>query len=102
MHDKDYRGLIGSLMYLMTGSRPDISFSMMTDEDWMRCKAFVGSDYPKDIDTRRFVSGYVMQLGDYVVTYSSKSQRTVALSSTEAEYKTLTHGTKEVIVLREL
>ncbi|OWZ03590.1 LOW QUALITY PROTEIN: RxLR effector protein [Phytophthora megakarya] len=41
-----------------------------------------------------------MQLGHCAITYSSKSQRTVALSSTE--YMALTHGTKEVIFLREL
>ncbi|OWY92149.1 RxLR effector protein [Phytophthora megakarya] len=64
--------------------------------------AFVDSDYAKDVDTRRSVSGYVMQLGECAITYSCKSQRTVALSSTEAEYMSLAHGVKEIIFLREL
>jgi hypothetical protein len=43
-----------------------------------------------------------MMLGGGVVTYSSKLQRTVALSSAEAEYMGLAHGTQEVLFLREL
>ncbi|KAG3098225.1 hypothetical protein PI124_g15424 [Phytophthora idaei] len=70
--------------------------------DALQLKAYVDSNYAKDIDTRRSVSRYVMQLGECAVTYSRKSQRTVALSSTGAEYMSLAHGTKEVVFLREL
>ncbi|OWZ13146.1 polyprotein [Phytophthora megakarya] len=43
-----------------------------------------------------------MQLGGCAVTYFCKSQRTVALSSTVAEYMALAHGIKEVIFSTEL
>ncbi|OWZ15685.1 Integrase, catalytic core protein [Phytophthora megakarya] len=138
MKNKDYRGLVGSLMYLMTGSRPDIAFGIQCVSKYLndpglahwnaakrilryvkgtigyglvidgrsrtgkQLTAFVDSDYAKDIDTRRSVSGYVMQMGDCAITYSCKSQRTVALSSTEAEYMSLAHGVKEMLFLREL
>ncbi|OWY96782.1 LOW QUALITY PROTEIN: Retrovirus-related pol Polyprotein [Phytophthora megakarya] len=65
--------------------------------DALQLKAFVDFDCANDVDTRS-----VMQLGDCAVTYSSKGQRTVSLSFTEAEYTALAHGTKEVIFLREL
>lgn len=111
MKNKDYRGLIGSLMYLMTGSRPDIAYGIQAvskylnnpgSDLWnaakrilryvkgminyglvsngMRCeraqlRAFVDYDYTKDVDTRRSISGCVMQLGECAITYSSKAQR---------------------------
>jgi hypothetical protein len=43
-----------------------------------------------------------MMLAGGVVAYSSKLQRTVALSSAEAVYMGLAHGTQEVLFLREL
>jgi hypothetical protein len=138
MQDKDYRGLVGSLMYLMLGTRPDIAYSLQAcskflsnpgQAHWIAAKrilrylkgtldyglvfdgnvpdashltAYIDSDYGNCLDTRRSVSGYIMQLGGCAVTYSSKTQPTVALSSTEAEYMALAHGVKEVLFLRQL
>ncbi|XP_021767742.1 uncharacterized protein LOC110732132 [Chenopodium quinoa] len=62
-----YRGMIGSLLYL-TASRPDISFS-------------VG-----DLINRKSTSGMVQFLGPFLVSWGSKKQNTVALSTAEAEY----------------
>jgi hypothetical protein len=41
-------------------------------------------------------------LGGKAISWSSKKQSTVALSSTEAEYKALTHATCEAIWLKRL
>jgi len=136
MH-KEYRALVGSLMYLMTGTRPDIAYAVQSVSRYLGCpgeahvkaakrilryvkgtsnygilydgkmgkeniEAYVDSDYAKDLDGRRSTSGYVTILAGGVVTYSSKLQRTVALSSAEAEYMGLAHGTQEVLFLREL
>ena len=46
------------------------------------------------------ISGYVAMLGGRSITWSSKKQRTVMLSTTEAEYIALTEGTKQLIWLR--
>jgi hypothetical protein len=46
-----------------------------------------------------FISGYVATLGGGVIAWSSKKQRTIALSTTEAKYMALTEGAKQLIRL---
>ena len=48
------------------------------------------------------MSGYVLTLGGTAVSWSSKKQTSVALSSTEAEYVARAHAAKEAIWLRQL
>ena len=46
---------------------------------------------------RRSTSGYAFSLGSAAIAWSSKKQPTIALSSTEAEYRGATVGTCEAI-----
>lgn len=48
--------------------------------------AYTDSDYARDLDDRRSTSGYVFMLNGGAVTWSSKKQPMVTLSTTEAEY----------------
>jgi hypothetical protein len=58
-------------------------------------KGFVDSDWGENRDDRHSISGYAFTINGGAVTWSSKKQRVVALSSTEAEYIALTHAAKE-------
>jgi hypothetical protein len=60
------------------------------------------SDYAGDIETRKSTTGYVFQLGNNTVTWNSRRQPTVALSTTEAEYMALSHTICEGIWTRAL
>ncbi|KAL0301676.1 UNVERIFIED_CONTAM: Retrovirus-related Pol polyprotein from transposon TNT 1-94 [Sesamum radiatum] len=51
---------------------------------------------------RRSTSGYCFNIGSAVVSWCSKKQSTVALSSTEAEYMAATIATQECIWLKRL
>lgn len=53
-------------------------------------------------EDRKSTTGYIFTLNGAPISWSSKKQQTVALSSTEAEYVALTHTTKEAIWLRAL
>src|SRR5271170_7120530 len=51
-------------------------------------------------DHRRAISGYVFMIDGGAVSWSSKKQELVTLSTTEAEYVAQTHAAKEAVWLR--
>lgn len=63
---------------------------------------FTDADWAGDPSTRRETTGYVFSLGSGAVTWCSKKQPTVALSSTEAEYRAATMAAQECSWLRQL
>ncbi|KAK8914337.1 hypothetical protein KSP39_PZI023872 [Platanthera zijinensis] len=134
-----YASAVGSLMYAMVCTRPDIAQAVGVlsrymakpgKEHWSAVKrvfrylrgtsdysicyegaetgrvldvvGHVDSDWGGDLDSRRSTSGYVFTLFGGAISWMSRRQGVVALSSTEAEYMALTHASKEAIWLRRL
>ena len=60
------------------------------------------ADWEDDHDTRRFTFEYVFNVESDVISWSSKRQSTVALSTCEAKYMSQTQIVKEVIWLFDL
>ena len=52
-------------------------------------------------ETRHAISGYAFLLDGGAISWSSKKQELVTLSTTEAEYVALTHAAKEALWLRQ-
>ena len=63
---------------------------------------YTDADWAGDQDTRRSTSGYAFDVGSSAISWSSKRQPTVALSTCEAEYIGQTQAIKEAIWLRGL
>jgi len=59
-------------------------------------------DRASDINDHKSTSGYTFKLAGATVSWSSKKQTSVALSSTEAEYISGAHTAKEAVWLRQL
>lgn len=130
-----YQSAVGSLMYIMLGTRPDIAYAISvvsrygsnpTNAHWTAVKrifrylkatasmrltykgsierltGYTDSDWAGDHDTRRSTSGFVFTLGSGPISWQSKRQPTVALSTCEAEYAGQTQAAKEAIWLRGL
>lgn len=56
---------------------------------------FVDADYENDINDRKSISGYVFKVYGNTITWASRKQESVSLSSTEAEYVSLVLGVSE-------
>jgi len=131
-----YQTVIGSLLYLMLGTRPDISFAVTKmaqfaanpTEDHLKhalyiCRYVIGtpnyhltyngaggqglsactdSDWASDVNTRRSTSGYFIKLAGGLISWTTKAQKTVALSSTEAEYMALSDCSRQVVWMHTL
>ncbi|XP_074301007.1 secreted RxLR effector protein 161-like [Silene latifolia] len=63
---------------------------------------YTDSDWAGDLDDRKSTSGSVFLLGSGAVTWSSKKQDIVALSSTEAEYVASGAAGRQAVWLRKL
>lgn len=155
---KRYQALVGSLLYLMHGTRPDICYAVIrlsqyaskpkqchweglkrvlqylkgtsdaaivlgnrprengAREDVLKGVGWKGLDDPvvkkglvgyfdsahADNLSRRSTCGYLFLLHGSPISWASKIQRTVALSTTEAEYMAGTEATREAIWIRGL
>jgi len=127
-----YQSAVGSLMYAMIGTRQDIAFPVSAVSQHssnpgpahgtaVRCifrylpgtQTFVvlyGSGYCggyTDADwgageDRKSIGGYAFMINGGAVSWASRKQASIALSSTEAEYMALTQGVKESLLLGEL
>ncbi|GJU09897.1 hypothetical protein Tco_1132293 [Tanacetum coccineum] len=129
-----YRGMIGTLLYLIA-SRPDLQFAICmcaryqarpTEKHLNAVKRIFrylkgtvnrGLWYPKDSlialiafadadhagcqDTRRSTSGSMQFLGDRLISWSSKRQKSAAISSMEAEYIALSGCLLSEVALSE-
>ncbi len=134
-----YRAIVGSLIYVMTGTRPDLcyivtklsqnmakpteanlnaakhvlrflkgtteqSLRFTKSETTLKLIGFCDSDWGGDVCDRRSISGYGFQLLDEgpLVSWRSRKQPTVALSTCEAEYMALTDAVQEAKFLKQL
>jgi hypothetical protein len=65
-------------------------------------EAYVDADWANDKEDRRSYTGFIFKLAGGPISWESRKQRTVALSSTEAEYMALSDGAKEAMFLKNI
>jgi hypothetical protein len=61
----------------------------MFEKSGQELVGYADADWGATIDDRRSYTGYVFNFGNSAVSWESRKQRTVAMSSTEAEYMAL-------------
>ena len=124
---------VGSLMYAMVCTRPDIAHAVgvvsrfMSNpgkEHWegvkwllrylkgtadvtlcfrrtkVNLEGFSDADLGGCDDSEKSTTGYVFTIGGTAISWMSRLQKSVALSTTEAEYMALAEATKELIWLK--
>ncbi|CAL1381811.1 unnamed protein product [Linum trigynum] len=65
-------------------------------------EAFADADYASCLDTRRSTSGWCVKVGHSFISWRCKKQERVSKSSTEAEYRSMSEVTSELVWLRRL
>lgn len=118
-------------MYLTQGTRPDLAFAInsvcryntcYTEEHWTavdlrgttnlrlafskqgnHCMmGYTNADWGADVNDRKSVTSFVFIRSGGAVSWCSKKQPTVALSTAEAEYMALSACTQEAMWLKQL
>ena len=80
-----FRYLKGTKQYALLYSKSDSN----------NCVGFSDADWGGDLDDRRSTSGYMFQVGGTAISWRSKKQTCVALSTAEAEYIALASAAQE-------
>jgi len=83
--------------YITDNARFGLQYSKQGSSDIEGC---VDSDWGGDPDTGRSTTGWVFTLAGAPISWASQRQKTVASSSTEAEYIAASDATKEAIWLK--
>ena len=101
--EASYKEMLRVIKYVLDTKAMGLKIwpTLTNNEPW-KISVFTDSDYAGDPVTRRSVSGYVIYVHNVPVCWRSKAQRSVTLSSTEAEWVALSEAVKEVIFLMQL
>jgi hypothetical protein len=81
--------------------KPDVTIKYPRGEGTATIVGYSDADWGGS-DDRKSTTGYIFTINGAPISWTSKRQPTVALSSTEAEYMALTQAAKEATWLRRL
>ncbi|GJY83234.1 hypothetical protein Tco_0496610 [Tanacetum coccineum] len=96
-----FRGMVGSLMYLTAILEGTINKVYVSErQPPMSLTAYADADHAGCQDSRRSTSGSAQFLGDRLVSWSSKKQRSTAISTTEAEYIAMSGCCAQILWMR--
>lgn len=75
---------------------------LLENHGHMEILGFTDADWAGNPNDRKSTAGYLTFVGGNLVTWRSKKQRVVALSSVEAEFRGIKSGLTEILWLRRL
>jgi len=93
--------LIGVLQYLNTHSALGLTYSSSRSEIDHTLFGYCDSDWAGDSDTRKSTSGYLFKLAGGTISASSKRQKSVNRSATEAEFFAAADALQEALWIRK-
>ena len=85
--------------YVNTNVNGEICYNGKSQEGFI---AYADADWASDTISRKSVTGYIIKLAEGAVSWVSRKQKTVALSSTEAEYMCISDTSRQIIWIQSL
>lgn len=80
----------------------DFGLSYKKDNKELNIVGYTDADWGGDIMDRKSYTGYVFNMCNGAITWKSQKQKTVALSSAEAEYISIAEAAKEAIYIKNI
>ena len=94
-----WTGVKRIMRYLKCTTNLDLLYSK---QESSKCVGYSDSDWGGDLDDRKSTSGFFFQIGGGPVSWRSKKQTCVALSTAEGEYMALASAGQEAVWMRLL
>uniref|UniRef100_A0A3Q7GX56 Reverse transcriptase Ty1/copia-type domain-containing protein n=1 Tax=Solanum lycopersicum TaxID=4081 RepID=A0A3Q7GX56_SOLLC len=69
---------------------------LLSSKSSKQLKVYCDADWGACLHTRRSVSGFMVKMGESMISWKSKKQATVSRSSTEAEYRSMASSIAEI------
>jgi hypothetical protein len=88
------------MRYLIGTKNATLKYSK--HDDGIKLVGYCDASYASDVDARKSITGYVFFLANGPISWSSKRQSAVALSTAEAEYMAASAAAQEAIWLKQL
>ena len=94
---------LAAVLHILRYVKKTTSFGLFySSQDTSPIRGFTDADWAACSETRRSTGGYCFILSGAAITWQSKKQATVAKSSTESEYLSLSSGASEAAWLQRL
>ncbi|GJS16101.1 retrotransposon protein, putative, ty1-copia subclass [Tanacetum coccineum] len=94
MQNIPYASAVGSIMYVVRCTRPDVAFKL-------KVSCYTDAGYLTDADDLKSQTGYVFILNGGVVDWKTQSKIIFATSSTDAEYIAAFDASKKVVWIQK-
>jgi hypothetical protein len=99
-----YKGLLRVIKFIVSTKNKCLVMDgkkLLNNFEW-NIQAFLDSDYAGDKDTRLSVSGFIIYVCGNAISWRSRAQRNVTLSSSEAEYVAVSEVCAEVMFVKQI
>ena len=98
-----FKRLVQVIKYVEQTKERVLTFEPKLGENEMwHLDAYSDSDWAGDIDNRKSVTGWCIFVGGCLIGWGSRAQRSVTLSSTEAEYVAISEVCTEILFVAQL
>ncbi|GJX99793.1 retrotransposon protein, putative, ty1-copia subclass [Tanacetum coccineum] len=105
MQNVPYASAVGSIMYVVRCTRPDVAFAQNITIRFQQNSAqgfcYTDAGYPTDADDLKSQTGYVFVLNGGAIDWKSTKQSIFTTSSAEAEYIAAYDASKETVWVRK-
>ena len=97
---QDYKSLLRMIKYVLETNGKGILIKPIVLHNMLQLCGYCDSDYATDRETRKSITGFIIYLCSVPISWRSRAQRGVTLSSTESEYYAISEICSEILFIK--